>query len=350
MENKQVVNTQPEVELDLDGVKETSIEIKEEANKKEKPQAPNLNVGEVDLGYTTHTPKNVKEEKPNVEVKETEEKPEVKVKVEKKTEGKPEVDDLSQYTESVKKRIDKITYRLREAERREQAALEYAKGLQKKYSETEARYLDVDTNYIKEFDARVDAQREQVKAKLKAAIEAQDANQIMEANDELTKLSVEKEKARIVMSERAAAKKALEEEQKAQKAQPVITPQKPNTTPSPKAKSWAEKNEWFGNDKYMTNSAFMLHDDLIAQGFDAESDEYYNEVDKRMRDLYPHKFTAQSQETEVKEEPKKPVQTVASAGRKQQGRRTVILTKSQVAIAKKLGVPLEEYAKYVKEV
>jgi len=349
MENKQVVNTQPEVELDLDGVKETSIEVREEKQKNEKPQTPNLNVGEVDLGYTSHEPKNSKEiEKPEVKVYETEDKPELKVKVEKKTEGKPEVDDLSQYTESVKKRIDKITYRLREAERREQAALEYAKGLQKKYSETEARYLDVDTNYIKEFDARVDAQREQVKAKLKSAIEAQDANQIMEANDELTKLSVEKEKARIVMSERAAAKKAFEEEQKTQKAQPV-TPQR-TATPSPKAKVWAEKNEWFGNDKYMTNSAFMLHEDLVSQGFDAESDEYYNEVDKRMKELYPHKFTAQSQETEAKEEPKKPVQTVASAGRKQQGRRTVTLTKSQVAIAKKLGVPLEEYAKYVKEV
>ena len=346
MENKQVVNTQPEVELDLDGVKETSVEIKEETKKKERSTLPNLNVGEVDLGYTSHEPKNVKEEKPNVEIQETEEKPELKVRVEKKTEGKPEVDDLSQYTESVKKRIDKITYRLREAERREQAALEFAKGLQKKYSETEARYLDVDTNYIKEFDARVDAQREQVKAKLKSAIESQDATQIMEANDELTKLSVEKEKARIVMSERAAAKKAFEEEQKVQKEQPV-TPRK-TATPSAKAKVWAEKNEWFGNDKFMTNSAFMLHDDLVSQGFDAESDEYYNEVDKRMKDLYPHKFTAQSQETEVKEEPKKPVQTVASAGRKQQGRRTVTLTKSQVAIAKKLGVPLEEYANYVK--
>jgi len=348
MENKQVVNTQPDIELDLDDVKETSIEVKEEKQKNNKPQTPNLNMGEVDLGYTNHEPKNSKEEKPNVQVQETEDNQELKVRIEKKTEGKPEVDDLSQYTESVKKRIDKITYRLREAERREQAALEYAKGLQKKYSETEARYLDVDTNYIKEFDARVDAQREQVKAKLKSAIEAQDATQIMEANDELTKLSVEKEKARIVMSERAAAKKAFEEEQKTQKAQPV-TPQR-TATPSPKAKVWAEKNEWFGNDKYMTNSAFMLHEDLVSQGFDAESDEYYNEVDKRMKDLYPHKFTAQSQETEVVEEPKKPVQTVASAGRKQQGRRTVTLTKSQVAIAKKLGVPLEEYAKYVKEV
>lgn len=348
MENKQVVNTQPDIDLDLDGVKETSIEVKEEKQKTDKPQAPNLNMGEVDLGYTSHEPKNSKEvEKPEVNIQE--EKPEVKVKVEKKTEGKPEVDDLSQYTESVKKRIDKLTYKIREAERREQAALEFAKGLQKKYSETEARYLDVDTNYIKEFDARVDAQREQVKAKLKSAIEAQDATQIMEANDELTKLSVEKEKARIVMSERAAAKKAFEDEQKTQKTQPVV-PQRQTTTPSPKAKVWAEKNEWFGNDKYMTNSAFMLHEDLVSQGFDAESDEYYNEVDKRMKDLYPHKFVTKSQETEVADEPKKPVQTVASAGRKQQGRRTVTLTKSQVAIAKKLGVPLEEYAKYVKEV
>ena len=348
MENKQVVSTQPEVELDLDGVKETSIEVKEEKQKNNKPQAPNLNMGEVDLGYTTHEPKNNKEERPNVQVQETEDNQELKVRVEKKTEGKPEVDDLSQYTESVKKRIDKITYRLREAERRETAALEYAKGLQKRYSETEAKYLDVDSNYIKEFDARVDAQREQVKAKLKSAIEAQDTNQMVEANDELTRLSVEKEKARIVMSERAASKKAFEEEQKVQKERP-ITPQKP-ATPSTKAKGWAEKNEWFGNDKYMTNSAFMLHEDLVSQGFDAESDEYYNEVDKRMKDLYPHKFTAKSQEIEITEEPKKPVQTVASAGRKQQGRRTVTLTKSQVAIAKKLGVPLEEYAKYVKEV
>jgi len=348
MENKQVVNTQPDIELDLDDVKETSIEVKEEKQKNNKLQTPNLNMGEVDLGYTNHEPKNSKEEKPNVQVQETEDNQELKVRIEKKTEGKPEVDDLSQYTESVKKRIDKITYRLREAERRETAALEYAKGLQKRYSETEAKYLDVDSNYIKEFDARVDAQREQVKAKLKSAIEAQDTNQMVEANDELTRLSVEKEKARIVMSERAASKKAFEEEQKVQKERP-ITPQKP-VTPSTKAKGWAEKNEWFGNDKYMTNSAFMLHEDLVSQGFDAESDEYYNEVDKRMKDLYPHKFTAKSQEIEIIEEPKKPVQTVASAGRKQQGRRTVTLTKSQVAIAKKLGVPLEEYAKYVKEV
>jgi hypothetical protein len=327
---------QPEVELDLDDVNETSVELKE----KEQPKkAPNLNVGEVDLGYTNHDKKS---EKDKIVIEETEDQP----KAEVKTEQKQPVDNLEQHTESVKKRIDKLTYKIREAERREQAALEYAKGLQKKYSDAESKYMDVDTNYIKEFDARVDAQRAQAKAKLKLAIESQDAEQIVSAQDELTRLSVEKEKARIVMSEREVARKSFDEQQKAQPVQKA--PQQP-IIPSTKAKSWAEKNEWFGNDKYMTNSAFMLHEDLVSQGFDAESDEYYNEVDKRMQDLYPHKF-ARSQESEVTEENRKPVQTVASAGRKQSGRRTVKLTKSQVAIAKKLGVPLEEYAKYVKEV
>lgn len=330
------VKKQPEVELDLDDAKETSVELKE---KTEPKKAPNLNVGEVDLGYTTHDNKS---EKDKIVIEEIDDQP----KVEVKTEEKKPVDNLEQHTESVKKRIDKLTYKIREAERREQAALEYAKGLQKKYSDAESKYMDVDTNYIKEFDARVDAQRAQARSKLKLAIESQDAEQIATAQDELTRLSVEKEKARIVMSEREVARKSFDEQRKVQPVQQ--TPQQP-IIPSTKAKSWAVKNEWFGNDKYMTNSAFMLHEDLVSQGFDAESDEYYNEVDKRMQDLYPHKF-AKSQESEVTEENRKPVQTVASAGRKQSGRRTVKLTKSQVAIAKKLGVPLEEYAKYVKEV
>ena len=334
-------NMQPEVELDLDGIKEQSIDIMEETSKK--PATPNLNLGEVDLGYTTHD----KPKEDKVEIEQVEEQPKVEIKVTKDNEGKPEVDNLSSYTESVKKRIDKLTYKIREAERREKAAIEYAKGLQKQYSDTQAKYLNVDSNYMKEFDARVDAQREQAKAKLKAAHETQNVDQIMQAQDELTKLSVEKEKARIIMSEREAARKSFEEQQRSQTTQ--TQPQQQLPVPSQKAKSWAEKNEWFGTDKYMTNTAFLLHDDLVSQGFDADSDEYYNEVDKRMKELYPQRLTS-SQETEMTQEQKKPVQTVASAGRKQQGRRTVKLTKSQVAIAKKLGVPLEEYAKYVKEV
>jgi len=321
---------QPEVELDTDDVKEESVEIKEEQKKDDKPD---LYKGEVDLGYQTHDSK-------------TEDKIEVEEVEEPAQEDKPEEpkeNNLQDFSEGVQKRIDKLTRRYREAERREKAALDYAKSLQKKYSDSEKKYDTADEQYLKEFDARVDSQREQVKQKLKDAIEANDAEKIMEANDELTRLTVEKEKARIKMADREQRLKTLEE-QKSQKPEQEIQ----NTQPaeaSEKAKSWAGKNTWFGNDKIMTNAAFTIHEELVGMGIDVESDEYYNEVDKRMKENFPHKF-AQS-ETEIQ---RKPVQTVASAGRKQQGRKAVRLTKSQVAIAKKLGVPLEEYAKYVKEV
>ena len=165
------------------------------------------------------------------------------------------------------------------------------------------------------------------------ALEAQDAEKIMEANDELTKLAVEKEKARIRLQQKEDEKKEATAETSAQETQ------QPAPQPSPKAQEWADTNQWFGKDKAMTNAAFGIHQDLVEKGFDPESDEYYNEVDKQMMEYFPNKFA----------DDKKPVQTVASAGRKQQGRKTVKLTRSQVAIAKKLGVPLEEYAKYVKE-
>ena len=324
---------QPEVELDTDGIKDASVEVKEE----EKVETtPDLNKGEVDLGYQNYDSKS--DDKPEVE-----EIQEETSEVEQRHE-EPKENNLQEFSDGVQKRIDKLTRRYREAERREKAALDYAKSLQKKYSDTEKKYDSADEQYLKEFDARVDSQREQVKQKLKDAIEANDADKIMEANDELTRLTVEKEKARIKMADREQRLKTLEE-QKSQK--PEEEPQQNQQPPqaSEKAKGWAAENTWFGNDRIMTNAAFTIHEDLVGMGVDVESDEYYNEVDKRMRENFPHKF-AQS-ENEIQ---RKPVQTVASAGRKQQGRKTVRLTKSQVAIAKKLGVPLEEYAKYVKEV
>lgn len=321
---------QPEVELDTDDVNETEIQLKDKIQ--DKKSEPNLNVGEVDLGYTTYD--NKKEEKAQIIVDE-QEKP-VQSKVETKEES---TDDLSNLSEGVQKRIDKLTRKYREAERREQAALDYAKALQKKYSDFEQKYDSGEEAYIKEFDARVDAQREQVKIKLKEAYEAQDVNKIAEAQDELTRLTVEKEKARIKVAEREARAKQAKERPVETTAQPVQREQIP-PQPSEKAKAWAQKNTWFGNDKIMTNAAFTIHEDLVGMGVEVESDEYYNEINKRMTESFPHKFA---------QEQRKPVQTVASAGRKQEGRRTVRLTKSQVAIAKKLGVPLEEYAKYVKE-
>ena len=289
--------------------KELNVEQKKE---EERPQ-----LEEVDLGYTD----------PNK--KETE----AKVVDEKKTEEKPS--NLNEISSSVQRRIDQLTKRYREAERREKAALDYAKGIQDKYKKAETTLNTVDDNYLKEFDARIEAQREQVKSNLKNAIQNNDADKIMEANDLLARLSVEKEKARILQDKK-------KEEQETKKTQPETTeqqqPQPQKREPSPKATSWADKNTWFGKDKVLTNAAYGIHEDLVAQGFDPESDDYYNEIDFKMREYFPNKF----------EQEKRPTQTVASAGRKQEGRRTVKLTRSQVAIAKKLGVPLEEYAKFVK--
>ena len=333
-------NKNPEVDIDLDDVKETEVKVEE--TKQEESKDPNLNVGEVDLGYTTHDKEQPKED---VAVEEVPEQPaEDKTfenERETKLDKKEEPDDLSEVSESVKKRIDKLTRRFREAERREKAALDFAKGLQKKYDDTQTKYDSTDEKYLKEFDARVDAQREQVKKKLKDAIENNDADKIMEANDELTQLSVEKEKARIKMADREARLKQLEEQKNAPKEEEPKQ-QETQTEPSEKARKWASDNAWFGNDKIMTNAAMTVHEDLVGMGVDVESDEYYNEIDKRMKENFPHRFAIQEQ--------RRPVQKVASAGRTQQGRRSVRLTKSQVAIAKKLGVPLEEYAKFVKEV
>ena len=291
-----------QVELDIDDAQEKTVEVNE------KPKVATEDTPTVDLGYTDHDTGTAK----------------VKVEEEPK-------DDLTEISGNVQKRIDKLTRNWRESQRREQAALDYAKGLQQKYADIEKNYSAVDENYVKEYDARVDAEREQVKKSLQEAIEAQDSKKIMEANDQLTKLAVEKEKARIKLQQKETQK----EEQKKQPTQEQI--QQP-AQPSPRAQEWASDNEWFGKDKAMTNAAFGIHEDLIQKGFDAESEEYYAEVDKQMRGYFPNKFVDET----------KPVQTVASAGRKQQGRKTVRLTRSQVAIAQKLGVPLEEYAKYVK--
>jgi len=299
------VKKSPEVELDTDGIQEQSVEVKEEKVESTEPELPRE---EVDLGYTKH------EKSEGIEGIKVEE-----IKEEK--EEKPK-EDLADYSDSVKKRIDKLTRRYREAERREKAALDFAKGIQKKYDDLNGRFDKTTKSYVEQYSARVEAE--------------QDAEKIAEANARIATLAVEAEKAK--MSSREVEAKAPTK----QPTQETQAPQPRYPEPSPKAKGWAEKNEWFGTDKFMTSAAFQAHQDLLDQGFDAESDEYYNEIDKVMRENFPHKFGQ-------KQEQKKPVQTVASAQRNQSGRRSVKLTRSQIAIAKKLGVPLEEYAKYVKE-
>ena len=338
-----------EVELDTDDVKEESVELEK---KSESTEEPNLNLGEVDLGYTDHSrPKEEKSDKPDlqiVEEKTEEPKQETKQETEETKDEKP---NLQESRRDYQKRIDKLVFQKKEAERREKAALDFAKGLQKKFDQTSLKFKETDEQYLKEFDARVDAQREQVKVALKQAIETNDATQIMEANDKLTQLAVEKEKARQELSNRERQKK--DEEQKTTTTNNVqAEPQTAGSseTPTqitPKAKKWAEENTWFGTDEVMTNAAITIHNNISQEGIEVDSDEYYNEVNSRLRKYFPESFDDTNDEP--KKETPKPVQTVASAGRSQQGRRTVKLTKSQVAIAKRLGVPLEEYARYVKE-
>jgi len=333
-----------EVELDTDDVKEESIELEQ---KEETKKEPNLNLGEVDLGYTDHSkPKEEKSEKPEIEITEEKEQPKQETKEETKTEDKP---NLQESRRDYQKRIDKLVFQKKEAERREKAALDFAKGLQKKYDQTSLKFKESDEQYLKEFDARVDAQREQVKVALKQAIESNDASQIMEANDKLTQLAVEKEKARLELSNREKQKKEEETKKTTNnvQAEPQTAESSQQPQITPRAKKWAEENEWFGTDEVMTNAAITIHNNISQEGIEVDSDEYYNEVNSRLRKYFPESFD--NTKDEPKKETPKPVQTVASAGRSQQGRRTVKLTKSQVAIAKRLGVPLEEYARYVKE-
>ena len=324
----------PEVELDTDGVNEESVDIKETPKE---PEATELPKEEVDLGYTDHSDKRTYEKKKDHDTDISYEN-ERQVKLEDKEPQKEETEDLKDYSDKVQKRIKKLTFQLRESERREKAATDYAKGLKQKYEQVDKKLEETDTSYLKEYDARIDAQRDQVKANLKSAIESQDADKIMEANDQLTKLAVEKEKVSISLSEKEKRKEQKPQEE----AQPIE-----QAPISQKAQKWAEDNEWFGTDRVLTSAAMGIHEDLIQQGVASDSDEYYNQINKRMKEYFPQKFAQSSTE----EQPQKaaPVQNVASVSRRQGGRKSVKLTKSQVVIAKKLGVPLEEYAKYVKE-
>jgi len=342
-----LMKKESDVPLDIDETKETVIVLDQPEKREELPKHDR---GEVYLGGTAHTKE--PEKKEELQIEETGEetklvKEEVKLVKEEEKLVKEE-DNLVKHSDNYQKRIDKLTRKYREAERREKAALDFAKGLQKKYDTTVRKADTSEDQHLKEFDARVDAQREQVKNVLRDAIEKQDTDKIMEANDRLTQLAVEKEKARLEMGNREEQKKIREEEVKSTtnvEANNLET--QPTQQPiTPKAKKWAEENTWFGDDDVMTNAAITIHNNLAQEGLELDSDEYYTEVNTRLRKYFPSSFGAND---EPEKEQPKPVQTVASAGRKQQGRKTVKLSQSQVAIAKRLGVPLEEYARYVKE-
>jgi len=273
------------------------------------------------------------------EVVEQKEEPE-KVREEKEIPADPyETGDLDSYSKGVKKRINNLVGRMREMERLYETTQKENEDLKKKYS-------NVGRGYVSEFEGRVTSSVEAAKSKLKKAIEDNDTEGQVAAQEQLAQAKADA----VRLGNLKANQKRDEEAQKAFQQQQAQMPQQeqPYQPVDYKAEDWAAKNTWFGTDKAMTATAMSYHEELLQEGFDPTSDEYYTEINSYIRSEFPHKF--KQAEEEKKTETKQPVQTVASAVRKtKSGRRVVKLTPSQVAIAKRLNVPLEEYAKHVKE-
>ena len=260
-------------------------------------------------------------------------------------ESKPQDEKLEEYSDSVKKRIAKLTKKWREAERQKDAAVDYAQGVEHKRKQWESRYAKLDSVYLKDSEERIKSQLAAVKGKLASAIESGDTAKQVEAQTELSTLTSD---AKGVESEKLRRDTYAKEPRTPAYGggTPEQTPKLPQV--DEKAEDWATKNNWFGQNRAMTFTAFEIHKDLVEkEGFDPKSDEYYAEIDKRIKVDFPHKF-------DTKEGSAKTVQTVASVRRGvKPGRKSVKLTSSQVQIARKLNVPLEEYAKQllnVKEV
>jgi len=279
---------------------------------------------------------------------EPEQKPEVSTDTEITTEESKqeasEGDDLSEYSEAVKKRIAKLTKRFRDEEKQRAAAVEFAESVKKQNDELKAKLDKLDTTYVGEFDTRVQSQAAAAKEAYRKAYEAGDADAMYEAQQTISKIALEEARLNQLKQQREEEAKQVETNKSTQQA--TSTPTQP-PKPDPRAEEWASKNEWFGQDQTMTYAAFGIHKTLIEEeGIDPNTEEYYTELDNRIKTEFPHKFG----ETKKSSGPR-----VASAGAtasktaSQKGRRTVKLTPSQIAIAKRLNVPLEEYAKYVKE-
>ena len=267
------------------------------------------------------------------------------------TQQEPEKDvsdeqEIAEYSESVKKRINKLTYKIREAERREQAAIEYAKGVQEKLNTSQANLSQKDQNLYDEYSARVDTQLQSAEDRYKQAHDIGDTDAMLSAQKDVAKLAVEQESLTRVKPEPKVQETPVEVPQIQQQQQPV----EQVAEPDPKAQDWATKNSWFGEDLAMTTSAFAFHRQLVEkEGYDPASDEYYSEVDNRMAKAFPHKFNNGGEVSQLNNNMQEPVANSSRGTRGKAGKaRTVKLSPSQVAIAKRLGVPLEEYAKHVK--
>jgi len=312
-----------EVELDVKLPESNDIEV---SNDKD-------NVKSIDTAAESNEQSDVKADKQDTENKDQGTGSE-------DTDNKKELED---YSEGVKKRIAKLTKKMREAERQREAAIDYARKIQVEKDSLAGRLTKLDTGFVSEMERRIQSSMESATAKLAQARSDGDIKAEIAAQTEISKLGYEEAK---LLDIKARQSEAKEIEPKVQLNQQQAVQQEQPINPDPKAQNWAGKNTWFGQDEAMTYTAFGLHKKLVEEeGYDAQSDEYYAEIDKRIRLEFPHKFATTASQTITA----KPVQNVASANRsgKNSNRKTVRLTPSQVAIAKKLGVPLEEYAKHI---
>ena len=271
----------------------------------------------------------------------TEEKEEVTVASEEQVKDKEE--ELNEYSEKVQKRIGKLTAKMKEHERREKAALQFAESAKQELANIKAQTQQIDTNYVKELENRVTIQKGALETQLKQAIESGDTDTQVKVQTELANLAQDNNRLEYIKQEQEKQKAPQQPMQQPQ--QPMQQPQQP--PPDPKALAWGEKNKWFGSDEPMTLTAFNIHKQLIqAEGFDGTSDEYYEEMDKRMREQWPQKF-----KEEATEQPntKNSGPAVASVSRNSGNtkKKSVKLTHSELAIARKLGVSPEQYAKQV---
>jgi len=288
----------------------------------------------------------IEEEGQEIEIEElgNDNKEEVSVDTKAPEKEEKEGDELSDYSDSVKKRISKLTSKFREEERQRNEAVRFAEAVKQQNEELQDKLNKLDTTYVGEFDTRVQSQSIAAKEAYRKAHEEGDADALYDAQQNISRIALEEARLAHLKANREEQVKAAEG-----KAVEVKQPtQQPQSKPDPKAEDWAQQNTWFGKDQPMTYAAFGLHKQLIEdEGFDATSDEYYTELDNRIRTEFPHKF----QETPKKSNSPRVASagTTASKSSTPKGRRTVKLSASQIAIARRLNVPLEEYAKYVKE-
>ena len=251
-------------------------------------------------------------------------------------------DELDQISDSVQKRIDKLTYKMREAERQRDEAVTYAQSVNQTATQLKEKLKNSDSSLFKEYDNRVQSEIARAKIALREAQDAGDGEAVADATEKLSRVSAEAENLRRLAAQQKVREQSQEQEVPAESYQPTLQPQAAG--PDPKAEEWAKKNTWFGDDQAMTFAAFGIHKELVEGGVDPTSDTYYSEVDRRMAETFPHKFS---------NEQSAPVQQVAASSRGASGKkssRKIKLTPSKVAIAKRLNVPLEEYAKHIEGV